>query len=98
MILRKPLAFLIKNFKLIHFLLVLINIYLIYKTSSVLVFFNEYIRSSNVVLETSVAGTLINPYMFLSIFVMMVGSVLILTILRAKGKPTKFYYLNIFLY
>ena len=29
---------------------------------------------------------------------MMVGIVLILTILRAKGKPTKFYYLNIFIY
>ncbi len=98
MILRKPLAFLIKNFKLIHFFLVLINIYLIYKTSSVLVFFNEYIRSSNVVLETSVAKTLISPMMFLSIFIMMIGSVLILTILRAKDKPTKFYYINILNY
>ena len=46
MILKKPLAFLIKHFRFIHFLLVVVSVYLIYKTSAVLVFFNEYISST----------------------------------------------------
>lgn len=96
MVLRKPLAFLIKHFKLIHFLLVIVSIYLIYKTSAVLVFFNEYIRSNTSLAGSTLASTLITPSMYASIFIMMLGTALILTILKLKEKPIKFYIFNIF--
>lgn len=98
MVLRKPLAFLIKHFKMIHFLLAIICIYLIYRTSSILVFFNEYMSSSATILHTQVAGIYVTPLMCFLILVMMLGSALILTILKLKDKPTKFYIFNIFAY
>ncbi len=98
MVLRKPLAFLIKHFKLIHFFLVVLCIFLIYKTSSILVFMNEYITSNIGVLNTEVANVYITPLMYLLILVMMLGSALILTILKLKDKPIKFYIFNIFAY
>lgn len=98
MILRKPLAFLIKHFKFIHFILVLISVYLIYKTSAVLVFFNEYISAINTIPDVAdnLASIYITPTMYLLIFLMMLGTALILTILKYKEKPVKFYFFNIF--
>ena len=96
MVLRKPLAFLIKHFKLIHFFLVVICIFLIYKTSNILVFFNEYISSNTGVLTTQVASIYITPLMYFLVLLMMSGSALILTILKLKDKPIKFYIFNIF--
>jgi len=96
MILKKPLAFLIKHFRFIHFLLVVVSVYLIYKTSAVLVFFNEYITSTTSLAGTTLASNLITPMMYLSIFIMMLGTALILTILKLKDKPIKFYIFNIF--
>lgn len=95
MILRKPLAFLIRHFKMIHFLLVLVSVYLIYKTSAVLVFFNEYITSTSSLAGTELASVLISKLMFFMVFVMMIGTAVILTILRLKDKPIKFYIFNI---
>ena len=96
MILKKPLAFLIKHFRFIHFLLVVVSVYLIYKTSAVLVFFNEYISSTTSLAGTTLASTLITPLMYFFVFVMMLGTALILTILKLKDKPIKFYIFNIF--
>jgi len=96
MILKKPLAFLIKHFRFIHFLLVVVSVYLIYKTSAVLVFFNEYIGTSTSLAGTTLASSLITPMMYFFIFFMMLGTALILTILKLKDKPIKFYIFNIF--
>ncbi len=96
MVLRKPLAFLIKHFKLIHFFLVIICIFLIYKTSNILVFFNEYIGSNTGVLTTQVAHIYVTSSMYFWVLVMMGGSALLLTILKLKEKPIKFYIFNIF--
>ena len=98
MVLRKPLAFLIKQFKFIHFILVLINVFLLYKTSEVLVFFNEYITSTTSLVGTTLASSMIPSIIYIMIFVMMLGSGLILTILKLKDKPIKFYVFNIFVY
>ena len=45
MILRKPYAFFIKHFKLIHIILAVFAFYSIYKTKLLLDFFNEYSAS-----------------------------------------------------
>lgn len=42
MILRKPYAFFIKHFKLIHIILAVLACYSIYRTKLLLDFFNEY--------------------------------------------------------
>ena len=43
MILRKPYAFLIKYFRLIHLFISLLIVYLIYKTNNMYNFFKDYI-------------------------------------------------------
>ena len=45
MILRKPYAFLIRHFKLIHLILTVLLAYILYKTNKLLSFFNQYLSS-----------------------------------------------------
>ena len=46
MILKKPYAFLIKNFRLIHLILTIPLIYITYKTTAVSNFFREYVSNN----------------------------------------------------
>ena len=95
MILRKPLAFLIKNFKIIHAVLAALTVYLIFRTSEVMIFFNEYLGSNSATVDVGSANSLVNVFMFIDIFIIMLGTSLILTILKLKNKPIKFYIYNI---
>ena len=61
MILRKPYALLIKNFKLIHIILSLMMIYLFYKTNAILSFLGEYIGSSQIKISSDVLYSLFDP-------------------------------------
>lgn len=45
MIIRKPYAFLIRNFRLIHLLLSALLIFIAYKSTAIYNFFNSYVRS-----------------------------------------------------
>ena len=91
MILRKPYAFLIKHFKLLHILLALPIIYLTYKTAVILSFLNGYIRSGYVTNETSIAATYINFFMILAIIVILGAAIAMFIMLQRKEKNTKFY-------
>lgn len=92
MILRKPYAFLIKHFRLIHLLLTLPLIYIVWKTHIVVNFFNEYVSNGYTYQTGSdISGLYINWVLFLSIFVIVAAIISIYYLLRYKEKPVKMY-------
>ncbi len=98
MILKKPYAFLIKNFKLLHFILLFFMTYLVYQTNRILNFFYEYLASSQLVSGRDFAGELFNIYMFIVPFLIIIFSIVILSVMYIKKKPMLFYVVNIVIY
>lgn len=91
MILRKPYAFLIKHFRLIHLLLSIPIIYLIFKSNAVVSFFRSYVANNYYTNITDIAGTYINFFMYLAVLVILLGSLAIFYLMRQKKKSTHFY-------
>ena len=98
MILRKPYAFFIKHFKLIHVILACLVFYSIYKTKLVLDFFNEY---SSIIIDVSGQDlvTPLIPFIFqLMPFLILVGCITILIVMIVKQKPCIYYLTTIGVY
>ena len=66
MILKKPYAFLIKHFKIIHLILSLLMIYIAYKINNILNFVKGYINNS---VNPSLSTNYIGPILFISVLV-----------------------------
>lgn len=96
MIIRKPYAFLIKRFRLTHFLILISMIYLFIKTNTAYTFFNIYSNNSNSVNLISI-NNLINIYMYVFTILLITVLLIIFFILREKEKPKLLYLItNIF--
>ena len=98
MILRKPYAFFIKHFKLIHVILACLVFYSIYKTKLVLDFFNEY---SSIIIDVSGQDlvTPLIPFIFqLMPFLILIGCITILIVMIVKQKPCIYYLITIGVY
>lgn len=95
MILRRPFAILIKNFKLIHIILTVLTFYLITKTNLLLSFFNEYTGTHNSVIGKDLTGELYSVWIYISLLVIIVGSLIILGLMLFKHKKIKLYIYNI---
>ena len=93
MILRKPYAFLIKHFKLIHLIMTFCMGILIYQTNVLLEFFNDFIGSGQAIVGTEVVSNLFNSYTYLFIVIILLTSLVILVLMIFKNKP-KFYYIS----
>ena len=98
MIIRKPYAFLIKNFRLIHFFILLVSSYILFKTFNALNFFNEYVATRQFI----ESDTLINdtvPFIIIvfSIF-LIISCISIFVLFKKKDKPTLFYVFSIVYY
>lgn len=91
MILKKPYAFLIKNFKLIHILLILPIVYILYKTSKIVSFFNSYARSGVFEYTNNLAGSYINIWIYLAIILILLVVVIITYLFIIKKKSVKLY-------
>lgn len=98
MILRKPYAFLIKNFKLLHAIITAFMIFVFYRTFGILSFYSDYILSSNGIIGEEISSTLYNPWMFISVFAIIVISIILLTVMIVKKKPSTLYITNIIIY
>ena len=95
MILRKPYAFLIKYFRLIHLFISLLIVYLIYKTNNMYNFFKDYITDDIVEIH---ATKYVNFLVYFSL-VLIIGLVVTMIILmRKKKKPLLFYILTVVVY
>lgn len=97
MILRKPYAFLVKHFKLIHVLLTLVIAFLVYRTNTLLNFLNQYISSNQTSVIDNLTNTLFNIWMFVFPFVIIVLSLIIISLMSVKKKPIFLYIFNIVL-
>lgn len=91
MVLKKPYAFLIKHFKLIHLVLCIPFIYLIIKTGAIANFFSTYIAANYYTSIVNVPGTYINYFMYGAILLVVLLSLSIYFLMRQKEKNTKFY-------
>ncbi len=91
MILKKPYAFLIKHFKLIHLILALGLIYLAIKFNGLIVFFNDAFKNNYYTGINNVANTAINFYMYLVVLLVLALGIIIYILFKQKEKPKKFY-------
>lgn len=98
MIIRKPYAFLIKNFKKIHIFLFLLCGYILYKTTQLSSFVNEFLDLGTYDAYNEPVSRYITfmAYIFLILIVGLTITILIL--LRKKNKPWKLYLLPIITY
>ncbi|MDD4547826.1 MAG: hypothetical protein PHI05_03705 [Bacilli bacterium] len=95
MILRKPYAFFIKQFKMIHFVLALLISFLVYRTTLIIGFFSEYLSSSLVSVDPTAVDRLFGSEVYAAIFAIIAASILLLWVLVVKKKPFLFYIANI---
>ena len=89
MVIRKPYAFLIRHFRLIHFLIILPMFVTILCTRSVLDFFSTFVASGYVTNEINIANTYINPIVYLALILIILSTVLIILLLKSKDKDIK---------
>lgn len=98
MVIRKPYAFLIKNFKKIHIVLLVLSIYVVYKLFDVSSYVNEFMRLGTYDMFGDPITRHINVWLTLSILLLILGSATILALLSYKGKPWKIYLIPIIEY
>lgn len=95
MILRKPYAFLIKHFKIIHFILCLLMIYVVYKINNISKFIADYINN---VANTNLATDYVGATIFISILIIIGILVILYILMRYKKKPKLLYLISIIVY
>jgi len=91
MILKKPYALLIKYFKIIHIIISIFMIYLLYKFNNILNFFNDYITSGWKSINEIEIANYFNPLLFISIFSIIILSIIIYFLMKFKDKPRLYY-------
>lgn len=91
MIVKKPYAFLIKNFRIIHGFLFAMILYLTIKSFNIYTFFSEYVTNHFFVSSDSLASTYINYFMFAAALLIVLVSALIYYLLSLKNKSRKEY-------
>ena len=98
MVIKKPYAFLIKNFRLIHGLLFIMLIFLITKSVNVYSFFSSYAASHLYINEANLADKNVTFAMYLVAFLAVAIFGLIFYILSIKSKSNKIYLAGIVYY
>lgn len=94
MILRKPYAFLIKHFKLIHAFICLLLIFVLTKSTSLLNFFSDYTVATSQIQSTNYVNFLV----YFAIIIVIAISFTMIILMRKKDKPILFYILTIVAY
>lgn len=96
MILKKPYGLLIKHFKLIHFVLTILSVFLLIRSKSVLNFFVDYVANDySVTILDNMSSVYVNWMIYLSIFLIVGILVALYILLRYKKKPNNFYLMTI---
>ena len=98
MILKKPYAMLIKNFKLIHIILAILMGYIFYKTNMLLSFLTEYLSSVATTITHEVTTSLYGPLFIGTIILVIVVNIILLALMHFKDKPLKLYAYNLIYY
>ncbi len=102
MILKKPYAFIIRHFRMIHLMLLIPMCYLVFKTGAIVRFFrvyvsNGYMLSSDMMLS-NLTSNYINIFMYIAVILILLILIILSLVLQKKSKPTKFYNISILYY
>ena len=96
MILKKPYAFLIKNFKIIHIIIFLLAIYVNNYYIKISSFFRNY--SSNNFYDYNIAKDYLPIFSFIAIILLISFISIMLYLMNKKKKPIKLYIFSIIYY
>ncbi|MBR4262199.1 MAG: hypothetical protein IKQ35_02410 [Bacilli bacterium] len=98
MVLRKPYAFLIRHFKAIHIILVILMGFLVYKMYNMSSFLGPYLEAGEYGVVSGVAGKYVGFFGLLIpiIIIFLLGSIAYL--LKRKEKPIKYYLITMLIY
>ena len=95
MILRKPYAFLIKYFKLIHILMFVFFSYIVFALRKIYIFFADYVKSSSFTYIEGMASRYVSPIVYVLVILLLAGAIAIFFLMRKKDKPLLFYKITI---
>ena len=98
MILKKPYAFLIKNFRIIHGIIFTMLIYLLIKSVNIYSFFNDYATKHYFTLIANLTNNYINIMMFVIAFLVVILGFIVYYLLSIKNKNRKTYFFICFYY
>ncbi len=98
MILKKPYAFFIKNFKLFHLIIFILSAILLYRTSLIYDFLREYNKTNPNVIGNELTSPLFSTWLYILIIIILAVNIIIIWILIKKEKPYMYYIMNISLY
>lgn len=91
MILKKPYAFLIKHFKIIHIILLLPLCFVAIKTSNIANFFETMVNNNYVTNEINIASNYINIFLYLALLIIIAAGISIYLLMKEKNKKTTYY-------
>ena len=97
MIIRKPYAFLIKYFKIIHIILFFLIGYLSIKTRNIYIFFRDFLKNGTYTYTVNMGSNYINIFMIISTISLFILLTAIYFLMKQKGKKV-FYYLSSLIY
>ncbi|MFI3261035.1 MAG: hypothetical protein R3Y13_04930 [bacterium] len=96
MVFKKPYAFLIKQFRTIHIILVFLSVFILNKTSSIYTYFADYTRNGYTgIIEKNMASKFINGQLFFIVILTMGILTAIAVLLSYKKKKEKMYFITI---
>ncbi len=98
MIIRKPYAFLIKNFKKIHIFLFILCAYIVYKTTQLYSFMKEFVDLGTYDYLNEPISGYINFFSYLFLLLIISSMITVLILLYKKKKPWKIYIVPIISY
>lgn len=99
MILKKPYAFLIKNFRIIHIILTILTVFIAYKSYTVASFFTNYVANNySITITDNLVNTYISNFLYVAIILTVVALISVYILLRVKKKPNKAYLIAIIYY
>ena len=86
MIIRKPFAFLVEKFKLLHFIILIPRIYLIYMFWRLSDFFNTFVVNGYVTTIADVQGKYYSFLMVIACILIIAFSILVASLFKKKNK------------
>ena len=98
MVIKKPYAFLIKHFRLIHGILFGMLLFLMLQSVEIYSFFNDYATNHTFLVQDNLASLYITPTMFILVILAILVLFVIYFILSIKGKSNRIYLAAILYY
>ena len=98
MILRKPYAILIKNFKLLHAVMTAFMAFIMYKTLNVISIYNEYFALNQALIGEDLASTAYSTFMYVAPIIIIIITLILFWVMIVKKKPSKLYIFTMIIY